>query len=278
MNIDPRAVIPPSRQSANLTVLAAAAMGFLAVLAVSMILIGNRLAATWTTTLAGTATLTLPSGTPTPDILTALIALPNVTSAREIPPDEQTALLTPWLGDAATAADLPLPVLIELTGEPMPTDKIDALTKDMGLDATLDTHDRWRDPLTALARRLGVVGLGAAVVVLAALVAIVTLAAQAALAANLQVIRTLRLVGASDTFIARAFVRRFTLRALGGAIAGTLVALILTFTLVTSGVLGDGVALSRSDAPYLLAIPLLAAITAFLATRFAAMATLKKGL
>jgi cell division transport system permease protein len=35
-----------------------------------------------------------------------------------------------------------------------------------------------------------------------------------------QVIRVLRLVGARDAYIARAFVRRFTLRALTGAAGG----------------------------------------------------------
>jgi cell division transport system permease protein len=50
--------------------------------------------------------------------------------------------------------------------------------------------------------------------------AMITLAANAALAANAQVIGVLRLVGARDTYIARAFVRRFTLRALTGAAAG----------------------------------------------------------
>ena len=54
----------------------------------------------------------------------------------------------------------------------------------------------------------------------------VTLAAQAALAANRPVIRTLRLVGARDGFIARAFARRLTARAAGGALAGTAAAML----------------------------------------------------
>ena len=51
----------------------------------------------------------------------------------------------------------------------------------------------------------------------ATMAAMITLAANASLAANAQVIRVLRLVGARDSYIARAFVRRFTLRALAGA-------------------------------------------------------------
>ncbi len=57
----------------------------------------------------------------------------------------------------------------------------------------------------------------------------ITLAAQAALAANDPVIRVLRLIGARDSYIARAFVRRFTLRALAGAALGTLAGMMAVF-------------------------------------------------
>jgi cell division transport system permease protein len=50
--------------------------------------------------------------------------------------------------------------------------------------------------------------------------AMITLAANAALAANAQVIRVLRLVGAQDAYHRRAFVRRFTLRAQPGRRSG----------------------------------------------------------
>ena len=50
----------------------------------------------------------------------------------------------------------------------------------------------------------------------------ITLAPKAALAANGQVIRVLRLIGARDITIATAFVRRFTRRAAMGRQAGRL--------------------------------------------------------
>ena len=279
LKLDPRAVIPPSGHTATLTVLAAAAMGFLAVLAVALILIGNRLAEAWTVSLSGTATLTVEDATPeqTTALLAALDTVNGVSAVRQVTPEEQTALLAPWLGEDIAAGDLPLPVMIEIEGSATPQVLSDTATAN-GVVAVLDTHERWRDPLTAFARRVGQFGLGAAVVILGALVAIVTLASEAALAANLPVIRTLRLVGASDSFIARAFVRRFTLRALMGAAAGTLVGLAAAFALVTSGLLGETARLTGADAPWLLAIPLLAGLTAFVATRLAAMRTLKRGL
>ena len=278
---DPRAVIPPSHQSANLTVLASAAMAFLAVLSVAVLLIGTRLAESWSAELTGTATLTIepPEEAGAIDRLaTALSGISGLTVA-QIPAEAQADLLRPWLGETLTADDLPLPAMFSLTttGQ-LPTAEIMAAAKAENLTALIDSHDRWRDPLTALARRSALAGLGAALVVLGALVAIVTLASEAALATNLPVIRTLRLIGASDTFIARAFVRRFTLRALAGAFVGTAIGLGVAVILAATGALGADAALTWRDAPYLVAIPLIAAITAFISTRIAAMRTLKKGL
>jgi len=68
--------------------------------------------------------------------------------------------------------------------------------------AVLDDHTRWREPLIEAASRLRSLGWVAIGLIGASMVALITLAAQAALAANAQVIRVMRLVGAKDTYIA----------------------------------------------------------------------------
>jgi cell division transport system permease protein len=106
----------------------------------------------------------------------------------------------------------------------------------------------------------------------------ITLATQAALAANGQVIRTLRLVGAEDSYIARAFVRRFTLRALIGALVGTALGMGAVALMPAAGDEGaflTGLGFSGTQWAWPLAIPLLAAIVAFAATRLAAFRTLR---
>ncbi|MEO0504445.1 MAG: FtsX-like permease family protein, partial [Pseudomonadota bacterium] len=108
--------------------------------------------------------------------------------------------------------------------------------------AVLDDHGRWRAPLVSAANRLRVLGWVVALLIVAAVAAMVTLAANAALAANAQVIAVLRLVGATDSYIANAFVRRFTLRALSGAAVGVIAGL-LTVWLMPAG---------SADAPGLL--------------------------
>ena len=113
----------------------------------------------------------------------------------------------------------------------------------------------------------------------AAVAAMVTLAAQAALAANAQVIAVLRLVGAKDDYIAQAFIRRFTLRALIGAAGGTLLGMgaILIMPRASEEV-GFLTGLGFQGLHWLvpLLIPLLSGLVAFFATGAAARRRLKE--
>jgi cell division transport system permease protein len=117
----------------------------------------------------------------------------------------------------------------------------------------------------------------AVVLTLVAMAAMVTLAAGFSLAANAQVIRVLRLVGARDAFIARAFTRRFALRALLGAGVGTLAAMAALAALPQDeGGMLSGLGPQGMDWLAMLAIPPLAALIAWTTTRLAAMRVLRK--
>jgi cell division transport system permease protein len=122
-------------------------------------------------------------------------------------------------------------------------------------------------------------GLFALILIGGATAAMVTLAARAALATNSRVIRVLRLVGARDTYVARAFVRRFTLRTLFGACAGTLAGMLAVALLPAASETGgflSGLGFTGSGWFAPLAIPPLAAIVAFVATRAAALRSLRE--
>ncbi|MDP5360365.1 MAG: cell division protein FtsX, partial [Paracoccaceae bacterium] len=115
--------------------------------------------------------------------------------------------------------------------------------------------------------------------IVATVAAMITLAAQASLAANVQVIRVLRLVGAKDVYIARAFVRRYTLRAGGGAVVGAILGVLALQFMPqgdASGSLLMGVGFEGGDWLWPILIPLLSAIVAFFATRAAAFARLRE--
>ena len=105
------------------------------------------------------------------------------------------------------------------------------------------------------------------------------LAAQAALAANAQVIAVLRLVGAQDGYIAQAFVRRFTLRALSGAGIGVAFGLVAVWLLPSAQEAGGfltGLGYRGWHWVLPLVIPVLGAGVAFVATSAAARRVLRE--
>ena len=101
----------------------------------------------------------------------------------------------------------------------------------------------------------------------------ITLAANSALAANAQVIAVLRLVGARDEFIARAFVRRFTFRAFWGAALGMALGLAALLALPQAQAEGGfltGLGLRGWHWIWPFVLPPVAAAVSFAATRAAA--------
>lgn len=278
-------VVPRSGQSARLTFATSAAMAFLAVFAMALSMAAGRLADRWSDALAQSSTIRISAPETEMDaqaaaVLTLLEQTPGIESARLLSDEDQQALLAPWFGPDLPLGDLPVPQLVEITETRAGFDA-EGLRQRLAAEApgaVLDDHERWRRPLADAAGRLRVLGGLALVLILGTTGAMVTLAAQSALSANEQVVRVLRLVGARDRYIARAFVRRFTIRALTGAALGTVVGVVAVALLPsardTASILTG---LSFSGASWLLpfVIPLLAAATAYAATRFAAMRTLR---
>lgn len=278
-------VVPRSGQSARLTLATSAAMAFLAVFAMALSMASGRLADRWSDALAQSSTIRISAPpaeleTQTWAVLTVLEQTPGVESARALSDEDQQALLSPWFGPDLPLDDLPIPRLIEIveTSDGYDADGLRQRLVAEAPGAVLDDHDRWRRPLADAASRLRLLGGLALVLIFGATAAMVTLAAQAALAANEQVIRVLRLVGARDSYIASAFVRRFTMRALTGAAVGTavgvLAVLILPSARDTAAIL-TGLSFSGTGWLWPLLIPLLASTTAFFATRLAAFRTLR---
>lgn len=285
---DPQAdrSVPPTGQTARLTVFVAAVMAFLAVIALAVSLTTGRVAGAWAEELAQSATLRLPADPATADamLLSALEVLettPGISSVRALSQDEQQALLEPWFGPDLPLEALPVPQLIEIVadGDGYDADGLRARLTAQVPGAILDDHTSWRAPLLEAASRVRLIGWTVILLIGATIAAMITLAAQASLAANVQVIRVLRLVGAKDTYIARAFVRRYTLRAGGGAIAGVILGVMVVLLMPQGdpgGSLLMGVGFAGAEWLWPLLIPLLAAIVAFFATRAAAFRRLKE--
>ncbi|SFS97481.1 cell division transport system permease protein [Sulfitobacter marinus] len=279
-------VVPPSGFTAQLTLFAAGTMAFLAVFALAFSLASGRLATIWGQELARTATIRVVApidqrAAQTEAALRILETTKGVASARALTDAEQQALLTPWFGAELAIDALPVPRLIEIVEDNEGLDP-EGLRLRLAAEvpgAVLDNHSRWRAPLVQAASRLKLLGWISTILITATLAAMVTLAANAALSANAQVIAVLRLVGATDSYIAQAFIRRFTFRALSGAATGTVLGVLAMLLLPSSDDVGGfltGLGFEGRDwlAPVL--IPFLAGAVAFAATGAAAKRTLKE--
>lgn len=280
-----RRVVPASGFTASLTMFSAAAMAFLAVFAMALALAAGNLADRWEAELAGTATVRITA--PSEDIedqaaavLTALSQTPGIVSARRLETAEQLALLAPWFGDRLPVEQLRLPVLIEVTETAEGPDRAGLEQRLLGEapGAVYDSHGTWRTPLIEAATRLRTLALAALTLIALVTGVMVALAASSALAANAQVVDVLRLVGARDGWISRAFVTRFTLRALAGAGAGTIVAMIVVALIPTGGEAGilSGLGFRGRGWLWPLIVPLAAAMIAAGATWLAAYRSLRE--
>lgn len=279
-------VVPPSGPTAWLTTFTAGAMTFLCVFALALSLASGRLATRWSEALAKTATIRLSAPSEqvqiqTDAILGLLSTTPGIKSYRLIDDAETKKLLEPWFGPDLPVETLPIPRLIEVVEADPPYDA-EGLKQRLAAEApgaVLDDHTRWRRPLAEAASRIRLLGVLSIALIGAAMAAMITLAARAALATNAEVIRVLRLVGAKDSYIARAFVRRFTLRALTGAAIGAAAGLVGVAALPAADAAGGfltGLGFTGAGWLWPLALPPLAAIVAFLATRRAAFQKLRE--
>ena len=279
-------MVPKTGFTVQLTVFSAAAMAFLAVFALALSLATERLADRWSAELARTSTLRISApqdqiAAQTEAALRVLQTTPGVGSARALSDDEQIALLEPWFGPDLPVASLPIPRLIEIVeaGDGFDATGLRARLQAEVPGAVLDDHTRWRAPLVAAADRLRSLGYISLALIGGATAAMITLAAQAALSANAQVIRVMRLVGATDAFIAGAFVRRFTLRAFAGAAFGAVAGAAGIFFLPEADVAGGfltGLGFEGLHWLWPLAIPPLAGLVAYVATRAAAFRRLRE--
>ncbi|WBU53414.1 ABC transporter permease [Paracoccus sp. SCSIO 75233] len=282
----PGRIVPPTGFTAQLTLLTAGAMAFLAVFALALSFATGRLADRWSQSLAQTVTVRVSAPADEVETLTGRVMgildqTPGIAEARMLPEEEVDALLTPWFGPDLPVEALPVPRLIEIreSGEDFDADGLRLRLEAETPGAVLDDHTRWRQPLVTAAKRLRTLGVVSLALIAAAGAAMMALAAQSSLAANGQVIRVLRLIGARDVTIAQAFVRRFTRRAAVGAFIGTILGMIAIALLPGMDQAGGfltGLGFQGWGWLWPLLIPVIAAGVGFVATRWAALRMLRE--
>ncbi|MEM9045269.1 MAG: FtsX-like permease family protein [Pseudomonadota bacterium] len=220
-------IVPTRGWSAWIILSTAGAMGFLAIICLAAGIAAGRLAASWEADFEGLATVSVQAED---DVIESRVAravevletTPGVGRVRVLTDAELAALMTPWLGDDLPVDLLPMPRLIEVErrGDGPDVLRLQARLDQTAPGARYDDHQVWRGPLIEAASALTWLSWAATSLVVLTAAGMLALAAQASLAGNRDVVRVVRLIGASDAFIAQAFVARIALRGLAGGIIG----------------------------------------------------------
>lgn len=204
-------------------------MAFLAVLALSAVILIAASAEKWTSDLKSGLTVQIKGPdaaaivADTTAAARALEGVPGVTSVRALSPEEAAKLLEPWLGKGNVTSYLNIPGLIELTVTPelrRDLAPLQAALAKAAPGATMDDHGEWHDRLAAAARTGELLAFGVFALIMGAACAISIFAARAGLAANKEIVALLHLVGATDQFVAAQVQRRFLAIGLRGSVAG----------------------------------------------------------
>ena len=215
-------------------------------------------------------------------ILGVLRADPRVARATAVDQAQLAALLRPWLGDAGSDPDLPMPALIDADmrdNSDAAVAQVAAAARRVTSAARVDRHERWMSPVADFMKLL--IGIGAGLVGLMALAtgAVVVLAARAGLDTHSDTIDVMHMLGSTDVQVARLFQRRIARdTAIGGAI-GTLgalavVALVGNRLAGLGSALADGAVLDPSAWAMLVVLPIVFILLATLAARVAVLRAL----
>ncbi len=156
-----------------------------------------------------------------------LRGLPGIAAVRIHERAYAKALLEPWLGAGNIPNDLPLPVILAVTlarKAPADSKAVRAALAQAGITAEVDDHQRWAKELNRAARIVQIFSSAAFLLLASAALAVTGFATRANLAARRDVVNTLHLAGAFDSFIAGQFERRFGALGLRAGLAGALLA------------------------------------------------------
>jgi cell division transport system permease protein len=184
-------------------------------------------------------------------------------------------LLEPWLGRDGLSADLPVPILIDVTlaqGGARDIADVAQAIHSVAPSAQIEPHARWLAPLERLLATLRWLAVGLVALMAAAMAAAVVLAARAALNTHRATIDVMHLMGATDRQIAWLFQRRAGLDALFGSLIGfTGGVLIVGFIANRLGAVGaalfDSGGLSLADWIIIVSVPVGAVILAVITAR-----------
>ena len=206
---------------------------------------------------------------------------PGVTGAVAVPESEMRETLRRWLGDGASAKDLPVPALITVELAP----GADAAVLEQRVErnvpgATVVAQSAELRPLLGSLQALQWLAASLVVLIIAATAAAVVLAARAAFDTHRPTIEIMHGIGSTDVQLTRLFQRKIAIDAAAGAAAGTVAALAaLLFVAGSGAALAGGLTATApfgwSDLLVLALLPILAVALATAVARWTVLRALR---
>lgn len=284
-----RKAVPLDRDSSGRYLpLLVAIMVYLAALAVAGALGMAKLAERWDSGLAGALTVQLPAGqaddATLAQVVAALADTPGVLAAEPMGDQAMSALLEPWLGDAALVGDLPLPRLVAVTidtAAPPDLAALQARLAELAPDVLVDDHQRWLARLLDLARAVEMMALVVVLLVALATCIMVAFVTRMGLAAHQRSIELLHLIGAQDAYVARQFQNHALGFGLRGGLLGLVAALPTLYLArillqrIDSGLLPE-LAFRTQEWGYFALLPVAAALVTMVTARVTVLRTLAR--
>lgn len=161
------------------------------------------------------------------EIQRTLIAHPAIESVETLSREQIAKLVSPWLGDAAALADLPLPALISVTfqeGASVNMPALETRLRNIAPTARIDTHQNWLSTVMRFTGALKTVAIAIVVLIGAATAIAVSGAISSKIAIHTPELELIHLMGATDSYLSRQFEKYALRMGAKGAAAGCVLA------------------------------------------------------
>lgn len=270
------------------------AMVYLAALAIAGTFALDGTVRQWSDSLRGALTVQLPGVAQDPEgdeaqaridaAVEVLVKTSGVLDATPLPYAQSKALLEPWLGAGDLPADLPIPIIVDVsvnTGARINYEQLGQRLEDVVPGARINDNGVFLSRLVTLARVVQLVGIVVVFIVSLAAVSIVVFATRAGMTSHRDTIELLHLIGARDNYIARRFVTHALSYGLAGGVLGLILAAV---TLAALALAAQGVdqtllprlSLSLTAWVALLCVPLASALIAMITARMTVLRALRR--
>ncbi len=270
------------------------AMVYLAALALAGTFALDGTVQQWSDSLRGALTVQLPGVAQDPEgeeakaridaAVGLLLETTGVLSASALPYAQSQALLEPWLGAGDLPADLPIPIIVDVsvdTGARINYEDLGQRLEEVVPGARINDNGVFLSRLVTLARAVQLVGLVVVFIVAVAAVSIVVFATRAGMTSHRDTIELLHLIGARDNYIARRFVTHALSYGLAGGLLGLALAVVTLAALALAARGVDQTLLPRLSLDLtawvaLLCVPIASALIAMITARVTVLRALRR--